>query len=197
MSDAAAASLTPEGVRRAIYGSKMTLVTEMFTLTTIWGLKGCLCMMYHRLTLVCSLMPIESHTDTSCHRKRIYGVHLAVKIIACYCCFAYVIVVVLFLGLWCRPFNQYWAVPVEVCKLRSNQISIQSAADYRIAQCSTYYHHLIFATAWNISADLALLSIPFFIIPKSQLPLRRKVLIHAVLGLGAFNVRVSSGACAM
>jgi len=52
MSPEAAASLSPQGVQQAIYGSKMTLVTEMLTLTTQWGLKGCLCLMYHRLTSV-------------------------------------------------------------------------------------------------------------------------------------------------
>jgi hypothetical protein len=50
MSDEAAARLSPQGVQQAIYGSKMTLVTEILTLTTLWGLKGVLCLMYHRLT---------------------------------------------------------------------------------------------------------------------------------------------------
>jgi hypothetical protein len=50
MSDEDAARLSPQGVQQAIYGSKMTLVTEMLTLTTLWGLKGVLCLMYHRLT---------------------------------------------------------------------------------------------------------------------------------------------------
>lgn len=50
MSPETAASLSPQGVKQAIYGSKMTLVTEMLTLTTQWGLKGVLCLMYHRLT---------------------------------------------------------------------------------------------------------------------------------------------------
>lgn len=50
MSPEAAAALSPAGVKQAIYGSKMTLVTEMLTLTTQWGLKGVLCIMYYRLT---------------------------------------------------------------------------------------------------------------------------------------------------
>ena len=129
------------------------------------------------------------------------------KIIAGYCLFGYVIVVVLFLSLWCRPFSQYWAVPVEVCKssfslthcsdepvdgqftLCTLQLYSLAADDYT-AQCATYYHHLIFATTWNISADLALLAIPFLIIPQSQLPLQRKILVTCVLGLGVLNVSV-------
>jgi hypothetical protein len=52
MSPETAASLSPQGVQQAIYGSKMTLATEVLTLTTQWGLKGVLCLMYHRLTQV-------------------------------------------------------------------------------------------------------------------------------------------------
>lgn len=69
----------------------------------------------------------------------------------------------------------------------------EAITDYETAQCASYYYHLIFATAWNISADIALLVIPFLIIPKSQLPRRRKILISCVLGLGVFNV--STAAC--
>jgi hypothetical protein len=64
-------------------------------------------------------------------------------------------------------------------------------ADYETAQCASYYHHMIFATAWNISADIALLVIPFLIIPQTQLPLKRKILINCVLGLGVFNVSIA------
>lgn len=57
-----------------------------------------------------------------------------------------------------------------------------------LGQCASYYCHMIFATAWNIFADLALLTVPFFIIPKLQLPLKRKLMIISVLCLGVFNV---------
>lgn len=68
---------------------------------------------------------------------------------------------------------------------------LKAMSDCETAQCATYYHHLIFATAWNISADIMLLIIPFLIIPKTQLPLRRKILINCVLGLGVFNVSIA------
>ena len=50
MSPEIAASLTPEEVDRAVYGSKMTLALEMFTLATVWLVKACLLILYHRLT---------------------------------------------------------------------------------------------------------------------------------------------------
>jgi hypothetical protein len=46
----AAELLTPQEVVSAIYGSKMTLVLEEFTLTTTWLVKACMLPMYSRLT---------------------------------------------------------------------------------------------------------------------------------------------------
>lgn len=50
MSPEDAAELTPEGVDRAVYGSIMTFVLEIFTLTATWTVKACLLMLYARLT---------------------------------------------------------------------------------------------------------------------------------------------------
>jgi hypothetical protein len=47
-----AAALTPEGVQRAVYGSIMTFVLEIFTITGTWTVKACLLILYARLTLV-------------------------------------------------------------------------------------------------------------------------------------------------
>jgi len=69
---------------------------------------------------------------------------------------------------------------------RPNQGLLQLTAF--AAQCATYYHHLIFATAWNISADLMLIAVPLKLLPGLQLPLKKKILIIGVLSLGVFNV---------
>lgn len=37
----------------------------------------------------------------------------AVKIVAAYVVGSFVLMEVLYLGLWCRPFSQYWAVPPD------------------------------------------------------------------------------------
>ena len=47
---------------------------------------------------------------------------------------------------------------------------------------------MIFATAWNIVSDLMLLTIPIPVVFKTQLPLKRKLVLCAVLGLGVLNV---------
>ncbi|RGP73088.1 hypothetical protein FLONG3_6403 [Fusarium longipes] len=45
-----AAALTPEGKKKAIFGSKMTFVLEIFALTAVWTIKACLLFLYARLT---------------------------------------------------------------------------------------------------------------------------------------------------
>lgn len=46
------AKLTPLQAERAIYGSKMVFAMELCSLGTIWLVKICLLILYHRLTSV-------------------------------------------------------------------------------------------------------------------------------------------------
>ncbi|KAI4157472.1 MAG: hypothetical protein L6R39_000657 [Caloplaca ligustica] len=39
-----------------------------------------------------------------------------VKFVGAYCVFGYVLTQILYLGVWCRPFQQYWQVPVDNCE---------------------------------------------------------------------------------
>ena len=50
MSLETALSLDEAGVAAAVYGSKMTMVLEIFTLTCLWTIKACLLFLYYRLT---------------------------------------------------------------------------------------------------------------------------------------------------
>ena len=43
--------------------------------------------------------------------------HFAVKVLAIYCAIGFIVVQALFLGHWCLPIEQYWAVPVSNCRL--------------------------------------------------------------------------------
>ncbi|KAK5995720.1 hypothetical protein PT974_04137 [Cladobotryum mycophilum] len=153
MSPEQVAQLTPETTRMAIYGSIMTFVLEIFTLTGLWTVKACLLILYSRLT-----------------KGVLTTQHLIVRIATIYCIFSYVLVMVMFLFFWCHPTYEYWAVPVK------------------IMQCATYYHHMIFATAFNISSDILLFFIPIPIIIKTKLSMRRKVILCCILGLGVFNI---------
>lgn len=56
--------------------------------------------------------PPVSLTFLTCHRMSL-SQNLAVKFVAAYTAAGFVIMEILYLGVWCRPFNQYWAVPPE------------------------------------------------------------------------------------
>jgi hypothetical protein len=52
MADEDVAKLTPLQAEMAIYGSKIVLAMELCSLGTIWLVKICLLILYHRLTSV-------------------------------------------------------------------------------------------------------------------------------------------------
>jgi len=85
--------LTPESIRSRIVGSKLVLVVEQSMITTVWGCKICLLLMYNKLT---------------------FGLkqQVAVKIVGAYVVLNWIVMETLYFGVWCRPFPQYWAVPV-------------------------------------------------------------------------------------
>ncbi|CAF3451536.1 hypothetical protein SNK03_002761 [Fusarium graminearum] len=133
------------------YGSKWVLVVEQMQILTIWLMKYCLLLMYNRLTMSLSQ-------------------NLAVKFVAAYVTAGFVVMEILYLGVWCRPFNQYWAVPPEN------------------TQCSAATNHLITNAVINITSDVMIILIPMPIFLKSQLPLKRKAVLIGVFALGAFTI---------
>ncbi|KAL9629069.1 MAG: hypothetical protein Q9164_007033, partial [Protoblastenia rupestris] len=141
-------TFTPEDIENAIYGSKYVFITEEFQLATLWLCKACLLILYSSMTM------------------GLVKQHRLVKIVGWYCVLGYVVTQILFLALWCRPIQQYWAVPVEN------------------SQCASYYHHLITASVFNISSDLIMLLIPLPLLIKARLPFKRKIVLCAVFSLG-------------
>jgi hypothetical protein len=70
-------------------------------------------------------------------------------------------------------------------------------ANTNTAQCATYYNHMITATAFNISSDLMIISIPIPLLTTAQLPLKRKLVLCAIFSLGIFVVSVYPGLIAI
>ncbi|KAJ4184078.1 hypothetical protein NW767_013302 [Fusarium falciforme] len=134
-----------------VRGSKWVLVVEQMQIITIWTMKYCLLLMYNRLTM--SLRQ-----------------NIAVKFVAGYVTVGLILMEILYLGVWCRPFNQFWAVPPKN------------------TQCATQTNHLIVNTVLNISSDVMIILIPMPIFLKSQLPLKRKLVLIGVFALGAFTI---------
>ncbi|CAK7245711.1 MAG: hypothetical protein STHCBS139747_007300 [Sporothrix thermara] len=150
------ASWTPHEIQDAEWGSKMLLALEEFMLATVWLVKACLLILYGRLTL--------GLTEA-----------FAVKVVAVYCAIGYVVIQILYLGVWCRPIYDYWAVPVP------------EGHD----QCKTYLHHMITVTVFHVSSDLLMLLIPVPMIARARLPLLRKIILCIIFSLGLLVVLVA------
>ncbi|KAI1184388.1 hypothetical protein F5B17DRAFT_83514 [Nemania serpens] len=143
--------LTPEELTDRVLGSKLTLVTEQSQILVTWLVKTCLLIMYSRLT---------------------FGniQRLCIKLVAGYVAFGFVLMEILYFAVWCRPFNQYWAVP-------PNSI-----------QCSAAPHHLITNAVLNISSDLFIISIPVPVFLRINMVPKKKYFLCAVFALGIFTI---------
>ncbi|KAJ9155075.1 Decarboxylase [Pleurostoma richardsiae] len=147
--------LTPENIKERVFGSKMVLVVEQMQILTTWSVKCCLLIMYNRLTM--SLRH-----------------NLAVKIVAGYVAVGFVVMEILYLGVWCRPFSEYWAVPPD------NGIPF--------VQCSAATNHLITNAVLNISSDIMIILIPMPLLINSQILPKKKAMLFGVFAIGAFTI---------
>ena len=134
---------------------------------------------------------------------------IAVKVTAAYCALSFVIIQVLYLGVWCRPITNYWAVPIPpgngTSLSLSLSLSLSSLSTSFLSpapqtgktnssnpeQCKTYHSHLITTTVLHVSTDLAMLAIPIPMIARTRLPLRRRLVLCGVFGLGVLVVLVA------
>ncbi|KAL4761099.1 uncharacterized protein BDW70DRAFT_159966 [Aspergillus foveolatus] len=94
--------------------------------------------------------------------------HIFVQILAGYVALGFAVIEITYFAVYSRPFSQYWAVPVEN------------------AQCATYQHYSITQAVFNISSDAFMLAIPVPLLKGTQMPIRKKILLISVLGLGVF-----------
>jgi len=116
-----------------------------------WGTKACLLLLYWRLT---------QNLKQS----------LIVKCAAVYVAGTYVIMEILYFGVWCRPFHDYWQTPTD------NK------------QCNTALHHLITNLVFNLTSDVLIMSIPLPLFLKAQLEFKRKLLLIFPFSLGLFTM---------
>ncbi|QRD85796.1 hypothetical protein F9C07_4817 [Aspergillus flavus] len=142
----------PQQVRDRIYGSKIVIGLEQCMLFSTWGVKICMLSLFWRLT------------------ANIRFLHLYVKAIAVYVAVGFVVIMVTYFGVYCRPFEQYWQLPVENI------------------QCATYQHYSITQAVFNISSDAAMLVVPVPLLMKTQLKARRKFILVCIMSLGVFTI---------
>lgn len=141
----------PQQVSDRFYGSKIVIGLEQCMLVSTWGVKACMLILYWRITQNL--------------RSNIY-----IKILCVYVALGFVVIMVTFYGVYCRPFSQYWAMPVQNM------------------QCATYQHYSITQAVFNISSDAMMFAVPIPLLVKAQLKRRRKVLLLGVMSLGLFTI---------
>ena len=143
--------LTPHEIEKRTWGSKTVLLVEQSMCAVQWGTKVCLLILYWRLT-------------------QNLRQHLAVKIVATYVVVTYCVMFILYFGVWCRPFHDYWAVPTDN------------------VQCTTAINHLITNLVFNLSSDLMIMAIPLPLLLKQHLAWKKKLLMIFPFTLGFFSM---------
>jgi hypothetical protein len=73
----------------------------------------------------------------------------------------------------CRPFSGYWAVPPPN------------------SQCTTLEHYAIVQAAFNLSSDFLIITVPVPMIVSLSLPLKQKIGLGVLFGMGTFVVSSS------
>jgi hypothetical protein len=82
-------NMTQADIDERTLGSKLILVVENCQILVIWGTKACLLIMYLRFTTL---------------RRE----NFAIKAVAAYVVISWIVMEILYLGVWCRPFHNYW-----------------------------------------------------------------------------------------
>ncbi|RPB05133.1 hypothetical protein L873DRAFT_1757933 [Choiromyces venosus 120613-1] len=102
-------TLTPSDIEARIYGSKIVILLEQSMLILIWGIKGCMILMYNRLTTRLQQQILV----------RAVGIYIAAGFVA----------VELAWFTSCRPFSGYWALPVpmEQCATYQHYSIVQAS----------------------------------------------------------------------
>lgn len=120
-------------------------------LFSTWGVKTCMLILYWRIT------------------KNLRS-NLYIKILSVYVALGFVVIMICYYAVYCRPFSQYWAMPVKNM------------------QCATYQRYSITQAVFNISSDAIMFAIPIPLLVKAQLKKARKVVLLAVMSLGLFTI---------
>ena len=143
--------LTPSEVKERTWGSKTVLLVEQCMCAVQWGTKACLLLLYWRLT--------QNLTQG-----------LIVKCAAVYVGATYIVMLILYFAVWCRPFHDYWQVPAHNM------------------QCPTALNHLITNLVFNLSSDLLIMSIPLPLFIRAHLEVKKKLLLIFPFSLGFFTI---------
>ena len=126
-------------------------------------------------------------------RKGLPKYRMAVFFVAGYVALGYLVVMICFFFVWCRPFHVYYdtiPVPDSECTLYLFH-SIRSPTNIWsscTAECMTYRHHMLIEASFNITSEAVMLCLPIPLVVRAKVPLARKLVLVAVFGLGGIVV---------
>lgn len=92
-----------------------------------------------------------------------------IRLVAIWVVIGYIAVQIAFFTA-CRPFKGYWGMPPPN------------------PQCTTLEHFAIVQAAFNLSSDMMIIALPITLIASLSLPLKQKLGLIALLGMGTFVV---------
>ncbi|KAL3425894.1 hypothetical protein PVAG01_02685 [Phlyctema vagabunda] len=142
----------PDQIRSRIIGSKIVIALEQCMLASTWGVKICILMFINRIVY------------------KVPRLQLAVRFLAIYVVLSYLGVQLAYYGGICRPFKQYYAMPVH------NQ------------ECATYSMYSKIQMVFNISSDVLLIALPIHMIWALQMRISQKVTLSMIFGLALFTI---------
>lgn len=146
-------TISPQEEKARHFGSIMTMVVEQCQISTVWLTKLCVLMMWYNLTNM-----------VLAKRQRV------VYFIGFYVGITWLIMEILYFGVWCRPFYEYFAVPTSNPK-----------------QCAAAWNHLITNAVFNLSSDLMLLTVSLSIVTE-KVSFKLKVAFACLCSLGIFVI---------
>ena len=170
-----AEELTPLERKNVIYGSKMTIVLEECTLCTLWLVKACMLLLYHRFKWVFC-------RSNLCRKRWITDWrHLETFWLWDEICWSSCLGSIVYLDLWSRS-SHYLGLGVGRWADTGRSIrEIVFKSSYMfptlrlllwhtspVAQCANCRHHLIVVSTFNI-----MLFIPVPLLINSRLPIKR------------------------
>lgn len=150
MTDKEILQLTPAIKAERVKGSKWVFVSEHAMLLTIWSMKAAMLVLYARI--------MEGLMQRRVLRTVVTWVVLSF------------VGDELALFTSCRPFSQYWAVPVTD------------------PQCASYQMFQIVNAVNNISTDIMLLAIALPPMLKARLSIQQKLILTVIFGMGSFVI---------
>ena len=122
------------------------------------------------------LFELSSSSNLSCYltpvSNQLPRFRLALWWLFGYIVLGFVVIEVVYFGIVCRPFRQYWAMPVSA----------------KNSQCATYHNYSIVQMVFNISSDFGLIIIPSVMVGTTRLPLGRKFVLIGIFSMAALTI---------